>query len=64
VFTLATTAVRAGDIGFFEDYALSKDKGAALKQLIPRTEDYTAKLYAKVGVLRKLCKCGSAKRLG
>src|SRR5262245_62440899 len=37
---LAVTAVRAADVGFVEDYALAKDKGTALKQLIPGTEDY------------------------
>ncbi|HEY2784432.1 MAG TPA: hypothetical protein VGJ05_05600, partial [Fimbriiglobus sp.] len=37
---LALVTVRAGDIGFIEDYALAKDKGASLKQLIPGTEDY------------------------
>ena len=30
----------AGDIGFIEDFALAKDRNAALKQLIPGTEDY------------------------
>ncbi len=30
----------AGDIGFIEDFALAKDRGTALKQLIPGTEDY------------------------
>src|SRR5207244_1026909 len=30
----------AGDIGFVEDFALAKDRAAALKQLIPGTEDY------------------------
>ena len=45
--TLAVTAVRAGDIGFIEDYALAKDKGAALKQLISGTEDYTTEQNAK-----------------
>ncbi len=37
---LAAVTARAGDIGFIEDYALAKDKGTALKQLIPGTEDY------------------------
>jgi hypothetical protein len=31
---------RAGDIGYVEDFALAKDRAAALKQLIPGTEDY------------------------
>jgi hypothetical protein len=30
----------AGDIGFVEDFALAKDRAAALKQQIPGTEDY------------------------
>src|SRR5262245_49489164 len=60
--TLAVAAVRAGDIGFVEDYALAKDKGAALKQLIPGTEDYyyyhglyylTTEQYAKAEALWK-----------
>jgi hypothetical protein len=37
---LLTPAARGGDIGFVEDYALSKDRASALKQLIPGTEDY------------------------
>src|SRR5882762_9406325 len=36
----ATTLVSAADVGFVEDYALAKDRGVALKQLIPGTEDY------------------------
>lgn len=34
------TAALAGDIGFIEDFALAKDRAAALKSLIPGTEDY------------------------
>src|SRR5438128_1298456 len=30
----------AGEIGFVEDFALGKDRAAALRQLIPGTEDY------------------------
>src|SRR6188768_2026754 len=30
----------AGEIGFAEDFALAKDRSAALAQLIPGTEDY------------------------
>ncbi|HEY2784395.1 MAG TPA: hypothetical protein VGJ05_05410, partial [Fimbriiglobus sp.] len=37
---LVVGSVSAADVGFVEDYALAKDKGAALKQLIPGTEDY------------------------
>ncbi|MFO0805957.1 MAG: hypothetical protein U0791_22865 [Gemmataceae bacterium] len=37
-FTPTTT--RAADIGYVEDFALAKDRTAALKQLIPGTEDY------------------------
>ena len=29
-----------GEIGFIEDFALSVDRAAALKQLVPGTEDY------------------------
>src|SRR5262245_42056345 len=59
---LAVAAVGAGDIGFIEDHALAKDKGAALKQLIPGTEDYyyyhglyylTTEQYAKAEALGK-----------
>ena len=31
---------RAGEVGFAEDFALSRDRTAALRQLIPGTEDY------------------------
>jgi len=37
---LFTPHSSAGDIGFIEDFALAKDRNAALKQLIPGTEDY------------------------
>ncbi|HVL12972.1 MAG TPA: hypothetical protein VM529_10430, partial [Gemmata sp.] len=37
---LATPTTRAGDISYLEDFALAKDRAAALKQLIPGTEDY------------------------
>ncbi|HSQ56709.1 MAG TPA: hypothetical protein VLM40_13285, partial [Gemmata sp.] len=37
---LLTPTTRAGDIGFVEDFALAKDRTAALKQLIPGTDDY------------------------
>ncbi|MDB5306990.1 MAG: hypothetical protein JWO38_1192 [Gemmataceae bacterium] len=37
---LLTPTTRAGDIGYVEDFALAKDRSAALKQLIPGTEDY------------------------
>jgi hypothetical protein len=30
----------AGEVGFIEDFALAKDRAAALRQLIPGTEDY------------------------
>ena len=36
----ATGASRAGEIGYSEDFALAPDRAAALKQLIPGTEDY------------------------
>jgi hypothetical protein len=32
--------VGAGEIGFVEDFALARDRAAALRQLIPGTEDY------------------------
>ena len=35
-----TPTSRAADIGYVEDFALAKDRAAALKQLIPGTEDY------------------------
>jgi hypothetical protein len=37
---LITPTARAADVGFVEDFALAKDRTAALKQLIPGTEDY------------------------
>ena len=37
---LVTPSSHGGDIGFVEDFALAKDRSAALKQLIPGTEDY------------------------
>lgn len=37
---LVTPHTSAGDIGFIEDFALAKDRNAALKQLIPGTDDY------------------------
>src|SRR3954464_12733447 len=37
---LLTPTTRAGDVGYVEDFALAKDRTAALKQLIPGTEDY------------------------
>src|SRR3954468_4769935 len=36
---LAPVAV-AGEVGFVEDFALARDRAAALRQLIPGTEDY------------------------
>src|SRR5437763_9637923 len=36
---LASAAV-AGEVGFVEDFALARDRSAALRQLIPGTEDY------------------------
>src|SRR5215213_4791133 len=37
---LGTPAAPAAEVGFVEDFALSKDRPAALKQLIPGTEDF------------------------
>ncbi|MBL8825025.1 MAG: hypothetical protein JNJ77_20725 [Planctomycetia bacterium] len=37
---LFTMALAAGDIGFIESFALSKDRSQSLKQLIPGTEEY------------------------
>src|SRR5690348_15443086 len=37
---LLTPASRAADVGSVEDFALAKDRAAALNQLIPGTEDY------------------------
>src|SRR3982751_3558113 len=39
VLLLAST-VPAGEVGFVEDFALARDRSAALRQLIPGTEDY------------------------
>jgi hypothetical protein len=39
VLLLASPAA-AGEVGFVEDFALAKDRAAALRQLIPGTEDY------------------------
>jgi hypothetical protein len=33
-------AATAGEVGFVEDFALARDRAAALRQLIPGTEDY------------------------
>ena len=35
-----TPTVSAADVGYAEDFALAKDRAAALAQLIPGTEDY------------------------
>ena len=40
VLLVLTSAAIAGEVGFVEDFALTKDRAAALKQLIPGTEDY------------------------
>src|SRR6187549_4004293 len=37
---LTPTGTRAAEVGYVEDFALAKDRTAALKQLIPGTEDY------------------------
>jgi transcription termination factor NusB len=37
---LSFTWLEAGEVGFIEEFALSKDRGDALKKLIPGTEDY------------------------
>ena len=39
LFALVSPAI-AGEIGFVEEFALTKDRTAALRQLIPGTEDY------------------------
>src|ERR1700736_2077341 len=36
---LVATAV-AGEVGYIEDFALTKDRATSLRQLIPGTEDY------------------------
>src|SRR4051794_37229886 len=40
VLLLAGTQALADDMGYVEDFALAKDRTAALAQLIPGTEDY------------------------
>ncbi|HXD87702.1 MAG TPA: hypothetical protein VN641_14495, partial [Urbifossiella sp.] len=40
VYTPTLPQAQAADIGYVEDFALAKDRNAALKQLIPGTEDY------------------------
>ncbi|MBX9585476.1 MAG: hypothetical protein K2X87_34650, partial [Gemmataceae bacterium] len=35
-----TPTAAGGEVGYVEDFALAKDRAAALKQLIPGTEDY------------------------
>ncbi|HVK18736.1 MAG TPA: Ig-like domain-containing protein, partial [Fimbriiglobus sp.] len=35
-----TPSGRAGEVGYVEDFALSADRAAALRQLVPGTEDY------------------------
>ena len=37
---LLASTVRAGEVGYVEDFALAKDRAASLRQLIPGTEDY------------------------
>src|SRR5215472_10792040 len=37
---LLTPTSRAADVGYVEDFALARDRAAALTQLIPGTEDY------------------------
>src|SRR4051794_2568097 len=37
---LSVPTTRAADVGYAEDFALAKDRAAALRQLIPGTEDY------------------------
>ena len=37
---LLASSIHAGEIGYIEDFALTKDREAALKQLIPGTRDY------------------------
>ena len=40
VVALSLVSSPAADVPFAEDFALAKDRAAALKQLIPGTEDY------------------------
>src|SRR3984893_16230349 len=37
---LTVSAVRAGEVGYVEHFALARDRAASLRQLIPGTEDY------------------------
>src|ERR1700758_2030290 len=37
---LLTPRSRAADVGYVEDFALAADRAAALKQLIPGTDDF------------------------
>ena len=37
---LTASGAAGGEVGFVEDFALAKDRAAALRQLIPGTEDY------------------------
>src|SRR5437868_6020504 len=37
---LLASAAAADEVGFVEDFALARDRAAALRQLIPGTEDY------------------------
>src|SRR5437667_7574749 len=39
-FILMVSVATAGEVGYVEDFALSRDRAAALRQLIPGTEDY------------------------
>ena len=53
---LAASALQAGQIGYVEEFSLAKDREAALKQLIPGTEDYYyyhALHYQNLGELDK-----------
>jgi hypothetical protein len=36
----AWSVLTAGEIGYIETFALSRDRGNTLKQLVPGTEDY------------------------
>ena len=40
VSLLLASPVAADEVGFIEDFALARDRAAALRQLIPGTEDY------------------------
>src|SRR5436853_2423055 len=37
---LVSLAASAAEVGYVEDFALARDRAAALRQLIPGTEDY------------------------